>query len=150
MDSLKVDSHGQGLDGPAERLGPNSRPSESANLGAIREAFRAFSEDGVTAGVDALLSHAHEDCEFRPYTAGEKVLKGRDEARAFFSEAVAAGAAITVRTQTFEERGDEIVVSGSVRLQRPAGGFAESQIRWIYRFREGLIEDAQWGPRHPD
>ena len=58
--------------------------------------------------------------------------------------------AITVRPQTFEEHGDEIVVSGSVRLQRPAGGFAESQIRWIYRFREGLIEDAQWGPRHPD
>ena len=40
------------LDGPAEGLGPNNRPSESANMGAIKEAFRAFSEDGVTAGVD--------------------------------------------------------------------------------------------------
>ena len=76
VDSINVDSDGQGLDGPAKSLGPTSRPSESANLGAIREAFRAFSEDGVTAGVDALLSHAHEDCQFRPYTAGEKVLKG--------------------------------------------------------------------------
>ena len=150
MDSLKVDSHGQALDGPAEGLEPNNPPLESANMGAIKEAFRAFTEDGVIAGVDSLLSHAHEDCEFRPYTAGDQVLRGCDEARTFFSEAVAAGAAITVRPQTFEERGDEIVVSGSVRLQRPAGGFAESQIRWIYRFREGLIEDAQWGPRHPD
>ena len=52
MDSLKVDSHGQALDGPAEGLGPNNRPSESANMGAIKEAFRAFTEDGVTAGVD--------------------------------------------------------------------------------------------------
>ena len=30
--------------------------------------------------------------------------------------------------RTFEEHGDEVVVGGSVRLQRPSGGFAESQI----------------------
>ena len=132
MDSLKV---GSGL------------PLESANLLAIKEAFRAFTEDGVDAGVEALLSCAHEDCVFRPFSAGAPELHGHAKVRAHFRRAAQAGGTIEVRPQRFEENGDEVVVSGSIRVLRPGGGFAESQIRWIYTFRDGLVQEAHWGPR---
>ena len=132
MDSLKV---GSGL------------PLESANLLAIKEAFRAFTEDGVNAGVEALLSCAHEDCVFRPFSTGAPELHGHAEVRAHFRRAAQTGGTIEVRPKRFEENGDEVVVSGSIRVLRPGGGFAESQIRWIYTFRDGLVEEAHWGPR---
>jgi hypothetical protein len=30
---------------------------------------------------------------------------------------------------------------------RPTGGFAESQISWTYRFRDGRLQEARGGPR---
>jgi hypothetical protein len=33
-------------------------------------------------------------------------------------------------------------------VMRREGSFAESQVRWIYRFRDGLVEEARWRPRH--
>ena len=148
MDSLEVDPQDRRADAAQNDSVSAAVPPESANMRAIRQAFEAFTQEGVAAGVEALLSCAHDDCVFRPYIAGEKTLHGRDEVRAFFREAVAAGTEMTVRPQTFDDNGDEIVVSGSVRLVRPTGGFAESQIRWIYRFRDGLVAEATWGPRH--
>ena len=54
---------------------------------------------------------------------------------------------MTLRPATLEERGDEVVVNGYLRVVRPTGGFSESQIRWIYRFRDGRLEEARWSPR---
>jgi ketosteroid isomerase-like protein len=115
----------------------------------VKEAFRAFAEGGVEAGVERLLSRAHEDAEFRPYSASGRVLRGAAEVRAFFSEQLAAGRAMTLRPASFEECGDEVVVNGSLRVARPTGGFSESQLRWIYRFRDGRLEDASWSPLGP-
>jgi ketosteroid isomerase-like protein len=114
----------------------------------IKDAFRALADGGLQAGVDALLSCAHEDCLFRPFTAGERTLHGRSEVHAFFRDVLSTGQEMSVRPTSFEEAGDEIRVSGSMRLLRPTGGFAESQVRWTYRFRDGLVEEAHWGPRH--
>lgn len=148
MDSLKLDSPMLELDPPAQGSGTNDADVvDSANLLAVKEIFRAFAEEGVVAGVESLLGSAHEDCVFRPYLAGGRVLRGREAARTFFRDAVEAGTGLTLRPQAFEERGDEVVVTGSVRVQRPAGGFAESQIRWIHRFSDGLVVDARWAPR---
>jgi ketosteroid isomerase-like protein len=115
----------------------------------VKEAFRAFAEGGVEAGVERLLSRAHEDAEFRPYSASGRVLRGAAEVRAFFNEQLAAGRAMTLRPASFEECGDEVVVNGSLRVARPTGGFSESQLRWIYRFRDGRLEDASWSPLGP-
>ena len=115
---------------------------------AVKEAFRAFTEDGMEAGVESLLSISHDDCVYRPYSAEGRVLLGPDEVRSHFGETAASGTAIQVRPGRFEETGpDEVTVSGSVRVVRPAAGFAETQVRWIYRFRDGLLAEATWGPR---
>ena len=39
---------------------------------------------------------------------------------------------------------------GSARVQRSEGGFAETQVRWTWRFRDGLISEADWEPRAGD
>jgi hypothetical protein len=54
---------------------------------------------------------------------------------------------MTARPTSIEERGDEVVVNGSLRVERSTGGFAESQITWTYRFRDGLLQEARGGPR---
>jgi hypothetical protein len=42
---------------------------------------------------------------------------------------------------------DSVVVRGSIRLTRPDGSFAETKIRWNYRFRDGLVDSVTWEPR---
>ena len=113
---------------------------DSPNLLAIKEAFRASVEDGFEAALEALLRLSHPDCEFRPYIA-DRSLRGHDEIRAYYREAIAAGNDVRLRPTTF------VVVDGTVGVGRPTGGFSESQISWIYRFREGRLAEAGWGPR---
>ncbi|MGH2742694.1 MAG: nuclear transport factor 2 family protein, partial [Thermoleophilaceae bacterium] len=121
--------------------------ADSPNVHALKEAFEVLREDGLEAGIERLLSKAHADFVFRPYLAGEAVLHGVHEVRAFFREQHAAGTSLTLRATSFEERGDEVVVKGSIRLVRPGGGFSESQLSWTYRFRDGLLQEAFWAPR---
>jgi ketosteroid isomerase-like protein len=146
MDSPALDSRqleAELTEGGAGTPGP---PRESANLRAIKEAFRAFSEGGATAGAEALLRISHPDCRFRPASAGGRVLQGHDEIRAYFSEPREDQGTVSVHPRRFAEHTDEVVVTGSMRVLRPEGGFAESQVSWTYRFRDGLVEEAAWGP----
>jgi ketosteroid isomerase-like protein len=147
MDSPTLDSQHLETGLPQNGSGASAPPVESANLRTTRVIFDALTEGGVAAGAEQLLRHSHPDCVYRLYMTGERVLHGRDEAREYFSEAVASGASMSVRARTFEEHGDEVTVGGSVRLQRPNNGFAESQISWTFRFRDGLVQAATWGPR---
>lgn len=120
---------------------------ESPNLQAIKEAFRATVADGFEAGLEFLLSRACEDCEFRPYLATDGVLRGHEAIRAYYREALAGGTEMRLKGTSFHEAGDEVVVNGTMRVARASGGFSESQISWTYRFRDGLLAEAGWGPR---
>ena len=124
-------------------------PSESAQLLVIKEAFRASVDDGFEAGLEALLRSAHDDCEFRPYIAEDQVLRGHDEVRRYYAEAIASGAHMRLNPTSFHEDGDDVVVHGSIRVTRPSGGFSEAQISWTYRFRDGRLAAAGWRPRQP-
>jgi ketosteroid isomerase-like protein len=126
---------------------PENGQSESPNMLAIKEAFRASVDDGFEAGLEALLSHAHEDCEFRPYIASDRVLRGHDEIRRYYGEAISAGTQMRLSPSNFHEAGDDVVVDGSIRVARPTGGFSESQISWTYSFRDGRLAAAAWSPR---
>jgi ketosteroid isomerase-like protein len=121
--------------------------SESPNMRVIKEAFRASVDDGFEAGLEALLRHARADCEFRPYIASDRVLRGHDEVRDYYRDALAAGSHMRLHPTAFHEAGDDVVVDGSIRVARASGGFSESQISWTYTFREGLLAAAGWGPR---
>jgi ketosteroid isomerase-like protein len=135
------------MDSPAAPPRPRPPHLESDNLELIKSAFRASVDEGFEAGLEALLTIAHEDCEFRPYIGAETVLRGHDEIRAYYRDAIAAGTEMRLRPTSFHEVGDRVVVDGSMRVGRPSGGFAESQISWTYRFRDGRLAEAAWGPR---
>jgi len=120
---------------------------DSRNLLIVKAAFEALELEGFEAALEHLLSRAHEDLEFHPYLADGRVLRGADEVRAFFREQLAAGTGLTVRTSSFEEDGEEVIVNGSLRVARATGGLSESQLSWTYRFRDGLLREARWGPR---
>jgi ketosteroid isomerase-like protein len=113
----------------------------------IREAFRASVQEGFEAGLEALLAGAHEDCEFRPYIAEGETLRGHEDVRRYYAEAVASGAHMRLNPTSFHDCGDDIVVHGSIRVARPSGGFSETQISWTYRFRDGRLAEAGWRPR---
>jgi ketosteroid isomerase-like protein len=128
--------------------GPAPGKVDSPNMLVVKGAFDAFLEHGVEAGVECLLRNAHEDCEFRPYSAQGRVLRGVGEFRAYIREREAEGTTMTIRPGSFHEVSPEIVVAnGSVRVARPGGGFSESQISWTYHFRDGRLTQANWGPR---
>jgi ketosteroid isomerase-like protein len=118
----------------------------SAALESIKAAFRVTVDEGFVAGLEALLAIAHEDCQFRPYAA-DRVLHGHDEIRGFYRAAADSGTDMKLRAARFREEGDSVVVDGTMRVVRPAGGFSESQISWTYRFRDGRLAEAGWGPR---
>ena len=130
--------------GPVE---PEFDHAESPNARVVKETFEVLGEGGMEAAIEHLLEHSHDDVEFVPYVGAGVVLRGPDEVRAFYRGQIESGTVLTARPTSIEERGDEVVVNGSLRVQRPAGGFAESQISWTYRFRDGLLHEARWGPR---
>jgi ketosteroid isomerase-like protein len=122
--------------------------ADSPNLRVVKGAFEVLGEGGLEAAIDHLLSHAHDDVEFRPYVADGNVLRGPEEVRAFYRGQLEAGIEFTARPSTFEESGDdEVVVNGSLRVVRSSGGFAESQLSWTYRFRDGRLQEVRGGPR---
>jgi ketosteroid isomerase-like protein len=134
------------MDSPLAPPEPMNAQRESPHLAAIKAAFRAYADEGIEAGLETLLEIAHEDCEFRPYIAAGDVIRGHDEIRAYYQQALAAGTDMKARPSSFEEVGDSVVVKGSMRVVRPGGGFSESQISWAYRFRDGRLTEAGWAP----
>ena len=114
----------------------------------IKNAFRLFEEESVEAGVEGLLSISHPHFEYRPFSATGRVLHGPEEAREFFLKNGRSDRSVRVSPQRFEEEGELVIVSGSIRVHHESGGFSETQVRWTYRFRDGLMEEASWEPRY--
>jgi ketosteroid isomerase-like protein len=137
------------MDSMAGPVEPRLDHADSPNVRVVKGAFEALGEGGVEAALEHLLSHAHPDVEFSPYVAAGQVLRGPDEVRAFLRGQVEAGTSLLPRPSTFQECGDDVIVNGSLRVVRPTGGFAESQISWTYRFRDGRLQEVRWSPRRP-
>jgi len=135
------------MDSVVARPASENGHAESPNMRTIKAAFRVSVDQGFEAGLDVLLRDAREDCEFRPYIASDRVLRGHDEIRGYYGEAIASGTDMKLNPTSFHEDGDDVVVHGSIRVARPTGGFSESQISWTYTFRDGRLAAAGWGPR---
>jgi ketosteroid isomerase-like protein len=120
---------------------------DSPNLALVKELYRAMQEDGLRQGGEYLAEHVSEDASIRLYTTNGRTLHGREEVRGFFADAEGAGTSVVLRPREYLEDGDHVTVIGSARVQRSEGGFAETQVRWTWRFRNGLISEADWEPR---
>ena len=135
------------MDSMAGPVEPGLDHADSPNVQVVKDTFEVLGEGGLEAAIEHLLRHSHDDVEFAPYIGEGVVLRGPDEVRAFYRGQIESGTVLTARPSSIEESGDEVVVNGSLRVLRPTGGFAESQVSWTYRFRDGLLQEVRGGPR---
>jgi hypothetical protein len=118
----------------------------SENLARVKKAWQRLEKDGHARGMEALYEHCHPECVFRPAASRGEVINGVEAARVFFREQRNAGGDIKVSAYSFREKDDRIEVAGWIRLIRPEGGMADSQGRWVYRFSDGQIVEADYSP----
>jgi ketosteroid isomerase-like protein len=119
---------------------------DSPNLRKVKDIWQVFETEGPLASLELMLAHAHEDIELRPFVGAGRVFRGVDEFREFMRQQLAEGATLNVAPWTFEEVGDDVIVTGSLRVQRRDGSIADSQLRWTYTFRDGRLAAASSGP----
>ena len=126
------------------------------DLAAIRRVYDRVAAEGALAGVEQLLTVAHEDIEMRPYSGAgpasagggqQAVLRGPEEIREFFRTSIESGFKPQLRAKAFDVTADSVIVRGSIRLTRPDGSFAETKVSWKFHFRDGLVDEISWEPR---
>jgi ketosteroid isomerase-like protein len=121
-------------------------PVESPNTQAVKSVWADLDKGGLAVAVDSLLQLCHEDVELRPYFAAGRTLRGHDEVRRYFRERVAEGSTVHASPWSFEELGNDLVVAGSIRVQRADGSIADAQVSWRFAFDNGLIRQAEFAP----
>ena len=126
------------------------------DLAAVERVYELIAGEGLMAGIDHLLSFCREDVELRLYSAqatsigspaAQGPLRGHDEARDFFRARLEGGFGFRIRATGFDADDDTVRVSGSIRVSRPDGSFAETNLCWKFHFRRGLVDDVAWEPR---
>lgn len=92
-------------------------------------------------GLDAFLAHCGDDVEWVPHGAGGRVLHGSEELRAFYAASAALGERREPTIYSVEEFGENVLLTGALRVVR-RGQLTESQLAWIYHFRDGRLRSA--------
>ncbi|MGH2979966.1 MAG: nuclear transport factor 2 family protein [Solirubrobacterales bacterium] len=106
----------------------------SRNVQIVRRLFRLR----ATGDIDETVSHYAEDAENRPITT-DKVLRGRDQIRAFLEDAAAAGMVIEPSTFRFESNdAGQVAVFGRLRVRGP-DGIKDMPAAWIYTLADGKV-----------
>lgn len=104
------------------------------NLDLARQVFRQFIENDF----DSVVPLLHPDVEAHPSLEGAPWLKGRDEVARWWATLASRDGEIEVRPLDFEARGDWVLVRGYLR-RRDGRTLSESQVHWLYEFRDGLV-----------
>jgi anti-anti-sigma factor len=100
----------------------------------VRELWERFERDGL----DAALGLVDDDVVYLLQLAGGRVLYGTSEVRALAAELEGQGISVQARLDTLEGRGDAVVASGTVGLQRP-DGLDEGRYHWVFHFAGGRL-----------
>jgi ketosteroid isomerase-like protein len=106
--------------------------SNSEGIALLRHVFDWLNDHDV----DAFLGALHPDCEARPSIAGDAVLRGRAEVRAWLDQF--ADGELEVRPLDFEERDGCILVRGYLR-RRSGRTLAENEVYWLCEVRDGQV-----------
>jgi anti-anti-sigma factor len=107
---------------------------QSTPVDTVREVWRRFEQEGV----EAALGLVDEDVVYLMQFEGGRVLRGSEEVLALFAHAEREGVALEARLDALEGRGDAVVASGTVRLQRP-DGTSETQYHSVFHFADGRL-----------
>lgn len=139
-----------------DELELNARAEPGCELAAIRRVWDLLATEGVVSAIEQLMSISYPDVEVHSYSAREarrpgdepaELLRGTEEVLAFYRGATQAGVSIQARARSFDLEGDAVVVTGSTRVGRGDGSFAETKLRWIFRFRDGRVDLVEFETR---
>jgi ketosteroid isomerase-like protein len=109
--------------------------TERENVAAVRRMWKAFADGGV----DAVLEIADPDVEWSLFGTAGKVVRGHDGLRRYMEDVAARGDEIDAGAYTYEAAGENCVIcSGHVRF-RTAAEMTDTQLHWLYRFRDGRL-----------
>src|SRR4051794_28125305 len=108
--------------------------AQQSPVDTVRMLWARFERDGI----EAALRLVDDDVVYLLQFAEGGVLHGSGEVRAVFAQFASEGATLEARLDTLEGRGDAVVASGTVRLQRP-DALQEGQYHWVFHFAEGRL-----------
>jgi anti-anti-sigma factor len=108
--------------------------AQPSPVDTVRQLWARFEREGV----EAALGLVDEDVVYLLQLAGGRVLHGSAEVRALFADFEARGVSLEARLDTLEQRGDAVVASGTVRMERP-DGLQEAQYHWVFHFAGGRL-----------
>jgi anti-sigma B factor antagonist len=100
----------------------------------VRELWQRFEREGV----ESALGLVDEDVVYLMQLQGGRVLRGSEEVLELFADVERQGIGVEARLDTLEGRGDAVVASGTVRLQRP-DGLDEGRYHWVFHFAGGRL-----------
>jgi ketosteroid isomerase-like protein len=112
--------------------------SASENVQIVRRLFRLRSDGDIEETVGFFT----EDAENRPLTT-DKVLRGREEIRAFLEDTAASGTVLEPSTFRFEaNEAGQVAVYGRLRVRGPEG-IKDMPAAWIYTLADGKVVRAE-------
>jgi ketosteroid isomerase-like protein len=112
--------------------------SASENVQIVRRLFRLRSDGDIEETVGFFT----EDAENRPLTT-DRVLRGREEIRAFLEDTAAAGTVLEPSTFRFEaNEAGQVAVYGRLRVRGPEG-IKDMPAAWIYTLADGKVVRAE-------
>jgi ketosteroid isomerase-like protein len=107
---------------------------QSRNVQIVKRLFRLR----ATGDIEETVSFFAEDAENRPLTS-EKVLRGRDEIRAFLEDTAAAGTVLEPSTFRFaSNEAGQVAVFGRLRVRGP-DGIKDVPAAWVYTLADGKV-----------
>jgi ketosteroid isomerase-like protein len=104
----------------------------------VRDLWAGFNR----LGVEGMLEFIHEDAEWHTYLGRQDVYEGHEGIRRYYDEVTGRASDVTVTDYAIREIGDAILVSGSLQVDAPDGGFTQRQVHWVYWLDEGKVRRA--------
>ena len=112
--------------------------SASENVQIVRRLFRLRD----AGDIDETVSHFAEDAENKPLTT-DRMLRGREEIRAFLKDTAAAGTVLEASTFRFEANdAGQVAVYGRLRVRGPEG-IKDMPAAWVYTLADGKVVRAE-------
>jgi anti-anti-sigma factor len=108
--------------------------AEQTPVDIVRELWARLERDGI----EAALGLVDEDVVYLLQLSGGRVLHRTSEVRALVADLRAEGVGVEARVDTIEGRGDAVVASGTVRLDRP-DGLQVGRYHCVFHFAGGRL-----------
>jgi anti-sigma B factor antagonist len=118
--------------------------------GTYGDLVRALWERFRSEGLAATLEIVDDDVVWQPHFAGGRLVRGVGELRQTLAALDAEARIVDARLARVEDRGEVVIASGTLVLQRTDGTVEESPAHWVYHFREGRLRRISAYESHED